>query len=82
MTESEVMDDTPINLKQENNTAVTSFTHILPDQSYSTLSTVASSSGERTITIPTIIGNTVEHKTIRIVPAVMSQDNLKPVRKK
>lgn len=82
MTESEVMDDTPINLKQENNTAVTSFTHILPDQSYSTLSTIASSSGERTITIPTIIGNTVEHKTIRIVPAVMSQDNLKPVRKK
>jgi hypothetical protein len=35
-----------------------------------------------TITIPTSIGNTIEHKTIRIVPAVIAQDSSKTVRKK
>lgn len=85
--ESEIMEDTPVNLTtpkgMDNNAFITSLQNILSEQTIASLSTVAGSSGEtRTITIPTIIGNTVEHKTIRIVPAMIAQENSKPVRKK
>lgn len=79
--EQEPIEQNPINLSTPKiDNIMTTFNNILSEQT--TFAATVTSGETRTITIPTIIGNTVEHKTIRIVPAVIAQDSSKTVRKK
>ena len=81
MAEQEPIEENPINLSTPKiDNIMTTFNNILSEQT--TYAPTVRLRETRTFAIPTIIGNTVEHKIIRIVPAVITQDSSKTVRKK